>query len=142
MWSRLPSIAFFRTLLKPRAAIVVAALLQCALVYAFLKLAPQWPGVPDGGALSVKVAVLRTGVLGVCIMAVLSGFGVVDFPYTVMRAFIVPVNQFELNALTHQVGQIRDQVRSALHLLPCALVNFTVALVAVSLIGSPASLSN
>ena len=81
-------------------------------MWLFLAFGPRLPGTDDGSALSVRRAVLRSGMLGVSVMAVLSGFGTVDFPYTVMRAFIVPVSQFELHALQTNVDQIRDQARA------------------------------
>ena len=107
------SLDWIRSYTSLKTACWLAFILQIILVYAFLKLGPRWPGMPaaeEGAILSIKTAVMRTGMLGVCVMAVLSGFGTVDFPYTVMRAFIVPVNQFEIHALQTNVEQIHDQV--------------------------------
>lgn len=69
------------------------------------------PEPPDQGLFSLRVAVLRTGVLGVCFIATLAGFGTVVFPYTVLRAFVVPVNPHEIKALQTQLQLIREQVR-------------------------------
>ena len=50
------------------------------------------------------------GVLGVCVIAILAGFGTVDFPYSVLRAFVVPVSEYEVQVLSAQLQQTRDQV--------------------------------
>lgn len=86
---------------------------QLALIYTLLRLLPPWPGVPEPpstGLFSLRIAILRTGVLGVCAIGILAGFGTVAFPYSVLRAFVVPVNPYEVKALQTQLGLIREQV--------------------------------
>ena len=88
---------------------------QLALIYTLLRLLPPWPGVPEPpsiGLFSLRIAVLRTGVLGVCAIGILAGFGTVAFPYSVLRAFVVPVNPYEVKALQTQLELIREQVWS------------------------------
>ena len=112
--------AVFRSRLRGRHALAVSALAQLAVAYVLLRLLPAWPGVPEPprssamGLFSLRVAILRTGVLGVCVIAVLAGFGTVDFPYRVLRAFVVPVSAFEVAALQAQLQQVRAQVRAPL----------------------------
>ena len=65
--------ALCRARLRGRHAVAVAAALQLLIAYALLRLLPAWPGVPEpprDGLLSLRVAILRTGVLGVCVVAV------------------------------------------------------------------------
>jgi hypothetical protein len=92
---------------------------QVTLVYVLLRILPPWPGVPEPplvGLFSFRAALLRIGVLGVCFIAVLSGFGTVAFPYSVLRAFVVPVNPFEVKVLETQLQLIRAQVGPLLSL--------------------------
>jgi The Golgi pH Regulator (GPHR) Family N-terminal len=106
--------ALVRSRLRGRHALAVAAAAQLAFAYLLLRILPAWPGVPEpphAGLFSLRVAILRTGVLGVCVIAVLAGFGTVDFPYSVLRAFVVPVSAYEVQVLQAQLQQIREQVR-------------------------------
>ena len=107
--------AVFRACLAPRPAAAATGAAQLALLYLLLRALPPWWGVPEpphAGLFSFRVAVLRTGVLGVCAIAVLAGFGTVDFPYGLLRAFVVPVSAYEVQALQTQLQQVRDQVRA------------------------------
>jgi hypothetical protein len=108
--------ALFRTCMAQGGATVATGASQIALIYTLLRVLPPWPGVPEpsmGGIFSMRVAVLRTGVLGVCAIGILAGFGTVAFPYSVLRAFVVPVNPYEVKALQTQLALIREQVWSA-----------------------------
>ena len=110
-----------RPLLPRRSAAAATAGSQLALMYLLLHVLPPWPGVAEpaaAGLFSLRVAILRTGVLGVCVIAVLAGFGTVDFPFRVLRAFVVPVNPYELQVLQTQLQQIRDQVRRSSSIPP------------------------
>lgn len=100
-------------MLSRRHATFATTASQLLLIYTLQRLLPAWPGVPEPpaeGLFSLRVAVLRTGVLGVCFIATLAGFGTVAFPYSVLRAFVVPVNPQEIKALQTQLQLIREQV--------------------------------
>lgn len=105
--------ALFRPCFSRGTAIAVTAVSQLILIYTLMRVLPPWPGVPEPpspGLFPLRIAVLRTGVLGVCVIGILAGFGTVAFPYSVLRAFVVPVNPYEVKALQTQLGLIREQV--------------------------------
>eukprot|EP00892_Ulva_mutabilis_P008886 jgi/Ulvmu1/636/UM010_0006.1 len=107
----------FRHVLSRRHATAATTASQLVLIYTLQRLLPAWPGVPEppaGGLFSLRVAVLRTGVLGVCFIAILAGFGTVAFPYSVLRAFVVPVDPQEIKALQTQLQLVREQIEDKL----------------------------
>ena len=61
----------------------------CAYFYIFWKLGDPFPILsPKHGILSIEQGISRVGVIGVTIMALLSGFGAVNYPYTSMNMFM------------------------------------------------------
>nr|ACO11331.1 GPR89A [Caligus rogercresseyi] len=65
---------------------------------------------PKHGVLSVETCVSRVGVIGVTIMALLSGFGAVNYPYTSMAVFMRTVTQSGVLQIEKKVTQTLDQV--------------------------------
>ncbi|CAN8002032.1 unnamed protein product [Ixodes hexagonus] len=64
-------------------------------VYLFWKIGDPFPILsPKHGILSIEQVISRVGVVGVTLMALLSGFGAVNYPYTSMAYFmrVVTVN--------------------------------------------------
>lgn len=58
-------------------------------IYFFWKIGDPFPLLsPKQGILSIEQAISRVGVIGVTVMALLSGFGAVNYPYTSMAYFM------------------------------------------------------
>lgn len=83
---------------------------EAGLLYAFWGFGKYLPGVPENqGIFRLEQAVSRLGVLGTWFIAVLSGYGTVDLPYSYLSLFIRPVEKVEILAM-------EDQYRKALEL--------------------------
>ncbi|CAB4058688.1 GPR89 [Lepeophtheirus salmonis] len=65
---------------------------------------------PKHGVLSVETCVSRVGVIGVTIMALLSGFGAVSYPYTSMAMFMRQVTLSDIHQIEKKLTQTLDQV--------------------------------
>jgi hypothetical protein len=58
-------------------------------IYFFWKVGDPFPILsPKQGILSIEQGISRIGVIGVTVMALLSGFGAVNYPYTSMAYFM------------------------------------------------------
>ncbi|KAL3150850.1 hypothetical protein ABBQ32_000603 [Trebouxia sp. C0010 RCD-2024] len=88
-------------------ASVGSTLCVLALLYAFWYLSKAWPAVATagGGFFSMQQVVSRVGVLGVSLIAVLSGYGTVNLPYSYLALFIRPIERSEIAAMEAQHAQ-------------------------------------
>ncbi|VDK34652.1 unnamed protein product [Taenia asiatica] len=67
--------------------------------YLFWRLGISFPiSSPRHSLFSFEPCIGRVGVIGVTIMALLSGFGAVNYPYTCMSLFIHPVSRVDIDA--------------------------------------------
>lgn len=79
----------FFCLVKNQLFKLLTCLVWCFYIYLFWKLGDPFPILsPKQGIFSIEQGISRIGVIGVTVMALLSGFGAVNYPYTSMAYFI------------------------------------------------------
>nr|CAD2160664.1 unnamed protein product [Meloidogyne enterolobii] len=80
-------------------------------IYAFWRLGDNFPILSaKHGIFSMQQAVSRVGVVGVTVMANLSGFGAVNAPYTCMSIFMRPVTEDDIAQLERKLRQNFDMI--------------------------------
>ncbi|KAH7693135.1 Golgi pH regulator-like protein, partial [Aphelenchoides avenae] len=80
-------------------------------VYFFWKIGDNFPILsPKHGIFSIEQAISRVGVIGVTVMAFLSGFGAVNAPYTCMTIFTRPVTDEDVTQLERKIRQNMDMI--------------------------------
>ncbi|CAL7946531.1 unnamed protein product [Xylocopa violacea] len=80
-------------------------------LYLFWKIGDPFPILsPKKGLLSIEQGVSRIGVIGVTVMALLSGFGAVNYPYTSMAYFMRPVTYADVQAIERRLLQTMDMI--------------------------------
>ena len=97
----------------------------CLYFYLFWKLGDPFPILsPKHGVLSIEqgdtwqsglstitnVGISRVGVIGVTIMALLSGFGAVNYPYTSMNIFMRSVTRDDVNKIERKLLQTMEMI--------------------------------
>ncbi|KAM7540245.1 hypothetical protein Aperf_G00000034460 [Anoplocephala perfoliata] len=80
-------------------------------LYFFWKIGVSFPiSNPRQSFFSFEPCISRVGVIGVTIMALLSGFGAVNYPYTSMSLFIHPVSQVDIDASEKRLMQTLNMI--------------------------------
>ncbi|XP_011336949.1 Golgi pH regulator isoform X1 [Ooceraea biroi] len=80
-------------------------------LYLFWKVGDPFPILsPKKGLLSIEQGVSRIGVIGVTVMALLSGFGAVNYPYTSMAYFMRPVSYADVQFIEKRLLQTMDMI--------------------------------
>lgn len=80
-------------------------------VYFFWKIGDPFPILsPKHGIFSIEQCIGRVGVIGVTLMALLSGFGAVNYPYVSMFYFIRHVTDAEIQGHEKRLLQTEDQI--------------------------------
>ncbi|CAO1427191.1 unnamed protein product [Diamesa hyperborea] len=82
-----------------------------AFIYSFWRIGDPFPLISvSRGIFTIEQGVSRVGVVGVFLMAILSGFGAVNFPFTNMSYFIHPVTQNDVINTERRLMQTMDMI--------------------------------
>ena len=80
-------------------------------LYLFWKIGDPFPILsPKKGLLSIEQGISRIGVIGVTVMALLSGFGAVNYPYSSMAYFMRPVSLADVQSIERRLLQTVDMI--------------------------------
>lgn len=80
-------------------------------IYLFWKLGDPFPILsPKHGIFSIEQGISRIGVIGVTLMALLSGFGAVNYPYTSTTYFMKNVTQADISPAERKLLQTYDKI--------------------------------
>ncbi|KAL4229367.1 Golgi pH regulator A [Mactra antiquata] len=83
----------------------------CIFLYFFWKMGDPFPILsPKHGIFSIEQCIGRVGIIGVTLMAILSGFGAVNYPYTSMFCFIRHVTDAEILGIEKRLMQTMDMI--------------------------------
>ncbi|KAK0148298.1 Golgi pH regulator [Merluccius polli] len=100
-------------ILVQRQKLLFACVVWFTFMYFFWKLGDPFPILsPKHGILSIEQLISRVGVIGVTLMALLSGFGAVNCPYTYMSYFLRNVTDSDILALERRLLQTMDMIVS------------------------------
>lgn len=100
------SVTVRKNLIRP-----LTVLVYLLYLYLFWKVGDPFPILsPKKGLMSIEQGVSRIGVIGVTVMALLSGFGAVNYPYTSMAYFMLPVSYSDVQSLEKRLLQTMDMI--------------------------------
>eukprot|EP01101_Sappina_pedata_P001071 TRINITY_DN11182_c0_g1_i2.p1 TRINITY_DN11182_c0_g1~~TRINITY_DN11182_c0_g1_i2.p1 ORF type:complete len:301 (+),score=79.38 TRINITY_DN11182_c0_g1_i2:3-905(+) len=94
-----------------RSRLVLSVFFTLIFLYGVWKMGDYFPLLSGyHGMLSVETSISRIGVIGVTMMAILSGFGAVNWPYTSMNIFLKRVSTDDIANLESQYAHIKEQI--------------------------------
>lgn len=93
------------------ARIILTITAYLIFVFAFWKVGDNFPiHNPKHGIFGMEQVISRVGVIGVTVMALLSGFGAVNYPYTSMAYFMRPVLPTDVASLEKKLIQTMEMI--------------------------------
>ncbi|WAR05276.1 GPHR-like protein [Mya arenaria] len=96
---------------KPHIQVALTFVSWCVFLYFFWKIGDPFPILsPKHGIFSIEQCIGRVGIIGVTLMAILSGFGAVNYPYTSMFCFIRQVTDTEIQGVEKRLMQTMDMI--------------------------------
>lgn len=94
---------------RPRSILTLTSYL--AFLFAFWKVGDNFPiHNPNHGIFGMEQIISRVGVIGVTVMALLSGFGAVNYPYTSMAYFMRPVTHSDVASVEKKLIQTMEMI--------------------------------
>merc|ERR1719334_2808360 len=100
-------------MVSPSVTKPLTLIVWCVYFYLFWKLGDPFPILsPKHGILSIEQGISRVGVIGVTIMALLSGLGAVNFPYTSMNMFMRSVTVMDVQVIEKKLLQTMEMITS------------------------------
>uniref|UniRef100_A0A1B0GMB0 Golgi pH regulator conserved domain-containing protein n=1 Tax=Phlebotomus papatasi TaxID=29031 RepID=A0A1B0GMB0_PHLPP len=98
-------------IVPPRWVMPLTTVFWLLYVYGFWRLGDNFPLLSvSKGIFTIEQAVSRIGVVGVTVMAILSGFGAVNYPYTSMAYFIRSVSQADIITVERRLMLTMDMM--------------------------------
>jgi golgi pH regulator len=89
----------------------ITVILCLTYLYCFWRIGDPFPLLSvNRGIFTLEQGVSRIGVVGVTVMAILSGFGAVNFPFINMNYFIHPVTQSDVVSTERKLLQTMDMI--------------------------------
>ncbi|VDM53726.1 unnamed protein product [Angiostrongylus costaricensis] len=106
-YTLLKSISFIRQ----RFLKSLTTLLWIVFIYFFWKIGDPFPILSaKHGIFTIEQAISRIGVIGVTVMAILSGFGAVNAPYVYMTVFMRKVDQAAISQMERKLMQTMEMI--------------------------------
>jgi len=92
-------------------ALIVTIACWLGYIWAFWKVGDPFPILSkDHGLFTIEQGMSRVGVLGVALMAILSGFGAVSAPYTYLFFFLRPVTEDDIRDVERKHEHVVDTI--------------------------------
>ncbi|KAF7495473.1 Golgi pH regulator [Sarcoptes scabiei] len=96
---------------EKRTKFILTAIVWCIFVYSFWKIGNPFPILSTKhGIFSIEHQISRVGIIGVTLIAMLSGFGAVNYPYTSMTYFMTSVTSADINNAEKRLLQTWEKI--------------------------------
>lgn len=97
--------------LEKRTRLLFTCAVWCVFILCFWKIGNPFPiSSPKHGILSIEHQISRVGIIGVTLIAMLSGFGAVNYPYTSMTIFTTSVSPVDTATAEKRLLQTYDKI--------------------------------